>query len=335
MQERELMEYYDSRPKVKLFSFKDAKEETQDLFFASMKAMWTLGVIAGLILGGLLSLLDPFVGILTGSIVIAGIGFGSSYFNERKKRYFEPLIHSMQEKLAVHEISLSMEEIRYLISQKEHRISPKNVLAVWSNNKEISVFLIKDVKEDKPKEAKTKEFKVEVLSENPVKEKEENVKSKAKESSPAKIETEEVSSPDVEFLHIEEAPSEEAPVVDEDSQVSSKTKVKVTAFASQHASVDAVSTNAIDIVSPPSAEVNTEKSVTAPRTGVIGLIAPGVTGPIPITVGDHSVPYTGVVDSADGNLDPVRESVSSSVMVEAPLRRPRHGRRRATPSNQE
>lgn len=330
---------YDSRPKVKLFSFKDEKGETQDLFFESREVMWTLSIVAGLILGGLLFLVDPAVGMITAAVVISGIGFGASYFNQKKEKYFAPLVTSLQEKLAALDISLTLEEVKYLISQKEHRISPKNVLAVWSKDKEMSVFLIEDIKKEKQKAAKAKEFKVELLSEIPAKEKEETVASKTMEASPSEAVKEEESvsgteSPDAEET-FEEHEEKLSPSATTDSKMAGSAKVKVTAFASQHASVDAVSTNAIDIVSPPTAEGNTEKPVTAPRTGAIGLIAPGVTGPIPITVGDHSVPYAGVVDSADMSLEPVKESVSSSVLIEAPLRRPRHGRRRATPSNQE
>lgn len=313
---------YDSRPRVKLFSFKDEKEETKDLFFASMKVMWILSVIAGLILGGLLFLVDPTVGIILAVVIIGGMGYGTSYFNKKKEKYFAPLVSSIQHKLEAHEISLTAEEVRELISQKEYRVSAKNVLAVWTKDSEMSIFLIEDIKKAKEKNKKPKEFKVEVISEDTVEEKNE-------EEAP---ETEGNDSVDSEDNLTEESDADSesttSPKTKEKAKV--KTPVTVTAVASEHASIDAVSTNAIDIVAPKVAEKADSKPSPAPLTGAIGLIAPGVTGPIPITVGDHSVPYTGLGDHADKGVEVNTEPVASSTAVEAPLRRPRHGRRSAS-----
>jgi hypothetical protein len=329
MQEREPMEY-DSRPKVKLFSFKDENEETKDLFFSSMKIMWILSAIAGLILGGLLFLADPAIGVITAIVVIAGVGFGTSYFNKKKEKYFTPLVTSIQAKLESQEISLTAEEVRELISQKEFRVSPKKILAVWSKDKEMSVFLIEDIKKVKEKTAKAKEFKVEVLSEVPADEIAGTEASEADEAVQGnKPEEADSASEDSLSENSTDTPEEEESEAEDTTKVKPKEPLKVIAVASQHASVDAVSTNAIDVVSPHVAGENSGKPFPAPMTGSIGLIAPGVTGPIPITVGDHSVPYTGLADHTDKGVEVNTEPVASSVAVEAPLRRPRHGRRSA------
>lgn len=316
---------YDSRPKVKLFSFKDEKEETKDLFFASMKVMWIISIIAGLILGGLLFLVDPTVGIILAVVIIASMGYGTTYFNKKKEKYFSPLVSSIQHKLETHEISLTAEEVRELISQKEFRASAKNVLAVWTNGGEMSVFLIEDIKKAKEKNKKPEAFKVEVISEAPPEKKNTDEPSETDKD-------QEVSGLGENLAEGLDGTLESTPASKTNGGTQDKDEipVAVTAVPSKHASVDAVSTNAINIVTPKVSVKSDGEPSTTPLTGSIGLIAPGVTGPIPITVGDHSVPYTGLGDHADKGVEVTTQPASSSTTADTPLRRPRHGRRSAS-----
>jgi PHD/YefM family antitoxin component YafN of YafNO toxin-antitoxin module len=304
---------YDSRPRTKLFSLADKNEETKELFFIGRKAMAILGSIAGVLIAVIIYLFSDniLIPLGIGAAVGLSIGFFPILMDKRKETYFLPLINKMIELLQEFEIDTDKQKIMDLLSFKEIRISNEHVLVAVTKEGKLSVYVASDYKPEKVKTKKPSSFPIEVLEKE-----ESDVKAKTvvsgEEPQDAVILSEE---------HFEEEISEIMEGIVEEEMIPG-TALSISAFVTSGNSHTATSTDAIDIVS-------VVPQVYYPAVPTIGEIAPGVTGPIPITVGDRSLTHAEdtIVTNRQLAAHVDSDAVPSTVASEVP--RGRHGRRSA------
>lgn len=277
---------YDSRPKIELFVIADPEEETKELFFTGRKAMAIIGAVSGLIVAAALLFFTqkPLIAISFGLLVGVPMGVLPVMIDKSREAYFTPLLETIVTKLQGFDIEVGKQEIMDLLSFKEVRINNEHVLLAHTADEKLTIYVATDILPDKVKKKKEKTFPVKVLGSS-----ESDVKPKNKPSKHASVSS----------THIqEEEPGEDAAQeakaieVTDDVEAPDTKEAEVTEDPIPEVSEEPelpqvqVSTHAIDIV-PPRPESDKQ---------TIGEIAPGVTGPIPVTVGDRSL--KGMVDDS-------------------------------------
>lgn len=324
---------YDSRPKTKLFTLKDEKGETKEIFFVARKLMAILGVVLALIVSGLVHFFanDIWIAIGVGLAVGLPAAFFPVHSDMKQEEYFTPLIDKIMELLSEFGIDLSKQDVMDLLSFKEFRIDDEYVLVTETKNGELIVSVVSDKISEKVKEKKPDVFPV-VINEK--------VESDFKPKAPVISQAELEEAPEAEGI-VEEAPevdpiAESAPEAETDSDKLPETEsekasdesvskthekaktVGISAFPASGNEYTATSTGVMNIISP-----------LTMSTPVVGEIAPGVTGPIPMTVGDGSVVYedsVAPIHNLGNHADPY---VPLSTEEPASTRLGRHGRRSA------
>lgn len=269
---------YDSRPKTRLFALKDEKGETKELFFVGRKVMVVLGVVFALIIGVIVHFFSDDIWIAIG--VAAAVGLPTAFFpvysDMKQEEYFSPLINKIIELLHEFGIDLTKQNVMDLLSFKEFRIDDEYVLVSETKNGELITSVVVDKVPENTKEKKPTVFPV-------------VVNDKTESDFKPKVEPAEVEKASEETDEIDSTETVDESQVYNQGEAPAKTSEKATegnvpvTFASIPASkheYTATATGAMDVVAP----------LTMP-TPVIGEIAPGVTGPIPMTVGDGSVVY--------------------------------------------
>lgn len=297
---------YDSRPRNKLFELKDKEGETKELFFIGRKVMAGIGILAGFIVTSIIYFTSENL-LISAGIGIA-VGLPMSVFpvimDKNKEAYFTPLIMKLIELLHEHGIDVAKENIMDLLSFKELRITSENVLSLEVKEGKITVYLVSDIKPEKVKVKKPKTFPVVVIDAN-----ETNAEKQTEPEAVVEI------APEDHPIHEEE----ELTAGSAEEENTEKKPVGISSFSSSGASYSAVSTHAIDIVSPtPESTVPT-----------IGYIAPGMTGPIPVTVGDRSIIHEEDRSVKAKNLGSHAEPYSEPPQASPRVSKGKHGRRSA------
>lgn len=311
---------YDSRPKTKLFSLSDPKGETKEIFFVARKLMAILGAVIALVISGLVHFFANELWIAVGVGLAVGLpaAFFPVYSDIKQEEYFKPLLNRIIELLEEFDIQVTKENVMDLLSFKEFRINNEYVIVAETKNGELILSVVIDKIPENVKEKKPAVFPVVVKdkAESDVKPKAVNTPVIQEEGSEAESVLEEA--PEVDSGNsdsiteevVESPKSEEASVKSESIPI-----LAVPASSKEHT---ATATGAMNIVSP-----------LTMQTPVIGEIAPGVTGPIPMTVGDGSVVYedsVAPIHNLGNHADPY---IPISTEEPAPARLGRHGRRSA------
>lgn len=264
---------YDSRPKIKLFVIADKEEETKELFFVGRKAMAIIGSIAGLLVAGIIYFSSKHLLVSMGIGLAVGLPMAvfPILMDKRREAYFTPLINKMIELLETFEIAVTKEEVMNLLSFKKIRINNEHLLMTQTISGSLEVYVATDVLPEKVKVKKGKTFAVKI-TETAGSEVKTFQADNEEETDQEVIEPSETQ----EDLSGEETPE---PQAEDEAPKAKESNVEVSTFTTSGKEYTAVSTDAMSIVAPP------------PESDIatIGEVAPGVTGPIPITVGDRSI----------------------------------------------
>lgn len=257
---------YDSRPKRLLLSFSDANEETKELFFVGRKVIFILGLVLGVVIGAGLFFFTGKALLSIGIALIVGLPMASMpiFFDRRKEYYFSLLLDGIGDKLESRGLFFNREDIMTLLSLKTIRVDEDYVLQAETKNQRLNIYLVDDHKPPSIKVKRPEVFPVAVVEETDFVMKEKETESgisgqtKLKPVEPAKAE-----------------PKPEASTEGSKGRKWRRDKQEVN-DAPNKTNQDA--TQESGLISEP---------VSDPPT--IGLIAPGVTGPIPVTVTANSL----------------------------------------------
>lgn len=314
---------YDSRPKLRLFTLKDKNEETKELFFVGRKVMAGLGIVFGIAISGIVFFFSENILISLGIGIAAGLpsAFFPVYADIKRQEYFAPLIDKIIELLNEFGIELNKQETMDLLSFKEFRINDEHVLVAMTKNGELEISVATDILKEETKQKKSAVFPVVVNSkaESDVKPKVETKPEEVFEEAP-EVDPVFEEAPEAGIIQ-EEVPEAKSDTIQVHDSLVTKGNVKVSAVVTAGKEYTATSTDAMSIVSPLTSQ-----------TPVIGEIAPGVTGPIPLTVGDGSIVYEDSVAPLH-NFGNHAEPYAPISTEEPPAKtKGRHGRRSAASS---
>lgn len=290
---------YDSRPKRLLFSFSDANEETKELFFIGRKIIFILGLVMGAAIGAGLFFFTGKGLLSIGIAFIVGLPMASLpvFFDRRKEEYFALLLDSIGNKLENKGLFFGREEIMTLLSLKEVRVDEDYSLLAETKNQRLNIYLVDDHKPLNVKVKRSEIFPVAVIEESDF-----VMKEKASEHGlSGRTQLDIVEEPQSQPEPKQEISQEEVPTEE----------VKTRRW--RRARQEAGEKPAESLDNP----VPTSDSMPAPEGDkpTIGLIAPGVTGPIPITV------------SANSLIEP--EPTNTGMLAIQPERPHKRGRRAA------